>query len=307
MTVVNSVNSKVIMVIEDNCLTLNQLRDYLYENGYRVVPCKHSSEAVTLLGEIIPDLIILDIIMPEFDGYDFCRWIRTQSRLKRVPIIFLTARDSLEDKLVGLKIGADDYLTKPFAYEELLARIKVIINRMDSFYELSMRDELTDAFNRRYFNERLEEEVHRAKRNGRPFSVIILDIDSFKQINDNYGHKAGDELLIQFVRFLQSRLRKSDLIARLGGDEFVLLLPDTESEKSFLLVERLRKSLEETMFFFKQNCSGEVIRTTMSAGISCCPHHSDEASKLLHLADNALYSAKKAGRNRTRIADSLKN
>ncbi len=290
------------MIIEDNCLTLNQIADFLSERGYKVVPCKYCEEAKELLNEVLPDLIILDIIMPDMDGHDFCRWIRSNSRLKMIPIIFLTARDSIEDKITGLKIGGDDYITKPFSMDELLARIEVILQRMDSFHELSMRDELTNSFNRRYFKERLQEEIHRVKRTGRPFSIIIADIDYFKKINDAYGHCVGDFVLVQLVRFLQNHLRRTDLVARLGGEEFVLLLPDTSSGKAFLLMERIRKVLAETHFQYNDNDTVADITLTVSAGIACCPEHAEDAESLMTLADRALYSAKTAGRNTIKIS-----
>ncbi len=301
-TLTSEAGSKKIMLIEDNCLTLNQIGDFLRAQGYQVIPCQHCEEAVTLLNEVTPDLIILDIIMPDLDGYEFCGWIRAHPRLKMVPVVFLTARDRTEDKITGFKIGGDDYITKPFSMEELLARIEVILQRMDNFHELSMRDELTNAFNRRYFKERLHEEIHRVKRTGRPFSVILLDIDYFKRINDQHGHYVGDYVLIQFVSFLRNHLRRTDLVARLGGEEFVLLLPDTSSEKAFLMAERLRKSLGEATFQYNENGIIKNIRFTVSAGISCCPEHGEDAEGLLALADRALYSAKSSGRNTVKIA-----
>jgi len=293
---------KKIMIIEDNCITLNQLRDFLDEYGYRTIPCKHPLEAMDLLNEITPDLIVLDIIMPDVDGYEFCKWVRSQTRLKMIPIVFLTAKTRLEDKLEGLGIGGDDYITKPFSMEELLARIEVILKRLESFHEISMRDELTHAFNRRYFNERLGEEVHRVKRTGRPFSAVLIDIDYFKRINDNYGHYVGDSVLIQFVKLLQSSLRKSDLVVRLGGEEFILLLSDTSSGKAYLLAERLRQTLDEVTFTYNENGVCAEIRMTISAGIACCPEHGEDAEALLALADKALYSAKSSGRNAVKIA-----
>lgn len=295
---------KTIMIIEDNCLTLNQLNDFFNQQGYNVVPCKYTSEATTLLNEAAPDLIVLDIIMPEVDGYDFCKWIRSHPRLKMIPIIFLTAKDSLEDKITGLKMGGDDYITKPFSLNELMARIEVIIQRMDSFHELSMRDDLTNAFNRRYFNERIEEEICRVKRTGRPFSIVVLDIDFFKRINDQYGHHVGDYVLVQLVRFLQSQLRRTDLIARLGGEEFVLLLSDTNSGKAFLLVERLRRALEDYAFNYVNQTENFNINITFSAGVSCCPEHGEVAAVLVELADKALYNAKSSGRNKIKIVTS---
>ncbi|WP_418790451.1 diguanylate cyclase [Phosphitispora sp. TUW77] len=297
-------NAQKIMIIEDNCLTICQLRDYLGSQGYSIMACKTCNEAMALLEEITPDLIILDIIMPDVDGYEFCKWLRSHSRLKMVPIIFLTAKTSLEDKLAGFQTGGDDYITKPFAIEELLARIQAILNRVSSYHHMSMRDELTGAYNRRYLKERMEEEFYRVKRTGRPFSIVVLDIDLFKQINDSYGHYVGDSVLVEFVKFLQHRLRKSDLIARLGGDEFLILLPDTTSGKAYFLVERLRQALEGLWFYYDEDGIATESQVTISAGIACSPEHGDTAETLFNLADRALYKAKKSGGNATKIAAS---
>ncbi len=294
-----------IMVIEDNNLTRNHIKEYLSEHGYSVIPCQNSAEALEFLDKITPDLIILDVIMPGTDGYEFCRWIRSQRRLKFVPIIFLTVMTRIEDKIAGLKMGADDYITKPFSLEELLARIEVILQKTEHFHNLTMRDELTNVFNRRYFTHRLEVEIHRVKRSGQPLSVVFVDIDYFKDINDNYGHFAGDFVLVEFTRFIQSHLRKNDLTARLGGDEFILLLPDTSSDHAYVLLERLRKLLESTSFRYEQNGKRADIQFTFSAGIACCPQDGDSAEKLLELADKALYLAKSLGKNHIKTAGEI--
>ncbi len=291
-----------IMVIEDNNLTRNHIKDYLSEHGYSVIPCQNSVEALEFLDKITPDLIILDVIIPGTDGYEFCKWIRSQPRLKFVPVIFLTVMTRIEDKIAGLKIGGDDYITKPFSLEELLARIEVILQKAEHFYNLTMRDELTNVFNRRYFNERLGVEINRVRRSGQPLSVVIIDIDYFKDINDKYGHFAGDYVLVEFSRFIQNHLRKNDLTARLGGDEFILLLPDTASDRAYILIERLRKQLETKGFLYEKNGERIDIEFTFSAGVACYPEDSDSAESLLELADKALYVAKSLGKNSVKTA-----
>jgi diguanylate cyclase (GGDEF)-like protein len=295
-------SNKKIMIIDDNILTLNQVRDYFYDHGFMVIPCKSSEEAGILLVEAVPDLIILDIIMPDLDGYEFCKWIRDNKRLKHVPIVFLTARDTIDDKIAGLRIGGDDYVTKPFSMEELYIRVGNILRRMDNYHHLAMHDELTNAYNRRCLNERMEEEIYRVRRTGRPFSVVVIDVDNFKNINDGFGHPAGDFVLIEIVRFLQHHSRKTDLVARLGGEEFVLLLTDTTSGRAYLLMERLRKLLGKEVFQYNEQGTKASIRITVSSGIACCPEHNDNTEGLLALADKAMYAAKAVGRNTTKIA-----
>lgn len=295
----NRSGGKQILIVDDNPLTLERLADYLEEQGYSVHTCMGAAEAKSLLFQTVPDLIILDIILPEEDGYQLCRWIRQEPRLKYIPIIFVTAKTSLDDKLIGLRSGGDDYITKPFALEEIAARIEVILQRMQVFHDLSMRDDLTGAYNRRYFNERIEEEINRATRNNRPFSIAVIDIDFFKKINDTYGHQVGDYILIEMVKFLQARLRKSDFLARLGGEEFVLLLPDTAGSNALALMERLRMLLMETIFPYRDLVTGDFVdlKITASAGIATFPADADSGVILQELADKALYEAKSSGRN----------
>lgn len=290
---------KNILIVDDNPLTLQRLAGILEGRGYSVTTCLGAAEAKNLLFQTSPDLIILDIILPEEDGYQLCRWIRQEPRLRYIPIIFVTAKTELNDKITGLKSGGDDYITKPFAPEEIIARIEVILQRMQVFHDLSMRDELTGAYNRRYFNEKLEEELNRCGRNNRSFSIAVMDIDFFKKINDTYGHQVGDFILVQLVRFIQARLRKSDFVARLGGEEFILLLPETPGLNAFSLMERLRLQLMETVFPYHDPVSRDCtdIGITVSAGISTFPDDADNGTALLELADKALYAAKSKGRN----------
>ena len=297
--VLNQANGKHILIVDDNPLTLHRLGSFLKQQGYHITACKEPSETKDVLSVMMPDLIILDIILPEEDGYQLCKWIRQEPRLRYIPIIFVTARTDLCDKITGLKAGGDDYITKPFAPEEIAARIEVILQRMQVFHELSMRDDLTGTYNRRFFNERLSEEINRSGRNKRPFSIAVIDIDLFKNINDTYGHQVGDFILIQLVRFLQERLRRSDLVARLGGEEFVLLLPETTGNNAWLLTERLRQQLSETYFPYYEQVSRTYIdlQITVSAGIATFPDDTGSADALMELADKALYTAKAGGRN----------
>ncbi|KNZ70670.1 response regulator receiver modulated diguanylate cyclase [Thermincola ferriacetica] len=289
-----------ILIVEDNPLTANQLKSFLETVGYKVSLCLNAEQARNFLTEETPDLIILDIILPDTDGYELCRWIREETRLRLIPIIFVSAKDGLDDKVLGLQAGGDDYITKPFAMEELLARIEVILQRMRVFHELSMRDELTGSYNRRYFNERLTEEVHRVKRYGRPLTVAMIDIDHFKQVNDTYGHQVGDFVLTKLVEFLQNNLRKSDLVARFGGEEFVVLLTEIDADSAERLMERIRSALENATFIYNREPLFEKIsvKITVSIGLASCPKDATDPERIISLADEALYIAKNTGRNR---------
>ncbi len=290
---------KQILIVDDNPLTLHRVAGFLEIRGYSVMICKDAVGAKNILFQTTPDLIILDIILPGEDGYQLCRWIRQEPRLRYIPIVFVTAKDELHDKIAGLQSGGDDYITKPFALEEIAVRIEVILQRMQVFHDLSMRDDLTGCYNRRYFNERLEEEINRSGRNNRPFSIAIMDIDFFKKTNDTYGHQVGDFVLVQLVRFMHYRLRKSDFLARLGGEEFVLLLPETSGENAFALLERLRQQLMEAIFPYHDPVLDDYIdiQITVSTGIATYPSDAGSGIVLFELADKALYTAKSTGRN----------
>ncbi len=289
-----------ILIVEDNMLTTTQLKAFFEGEGFVVTICQNASETKAFLEMAVPDLIILDIILPEMDGYELCRQIRNEARLRLIPIIFLSAKTEIDDKILGLQAGGDDYLTKPFAPTELLARVEVILHRMHVFHEMSMRDELTGAYNRRYFNERLGEELHRARRNSRNITVAMIDIDHFKKVNDNYGHQVGDFVLQKLVGFLKNNLRRSDLVARFGGEEFVVLLTEIEPTTAELLFDRIRLALEsETFVYTNEPLYKELaLKITVSIGIATFPGDAKEVDNLVMLADSALYQAKNSGRNR---------
>lgn len=293
----DSANSqgKKILVLDDDPTITELVRKNLEEKGYNVTVCRDYANAEEKMSTFQPDLIVLDIIFPDGDGIEFCRKIRSDPHWQIVPIIFLTVKSKLQDKLAGFATGADDYLCKPFNVEELAARIQAILDRVETFQELVLQDELTHVYNRRYLQRRLSEEIARVNRINGCFSIAIFDIDNFKKINDTYGHSAGDEVLQELVELLINNLRESDIICRFGGDEFVIILTDTDRDEAYAVMERLRCAVSAQPLNLKR--SALKIPISISIGVAGVPENGNTAEELLRAADSALYKAKEAGRD----------
>ncbi|HKK02253.1 MAG TPA: diguanylate cyclase [Desulfuromonadales bacterium] len=262
----------------------------------------NGNEAFKMLLDASVDVIICDLEMPELDGLKFLKLISTREELRNIPVVVVTVNDDLETKIKGLEYGASDYVTKPFNPEELVARVKVqhkikslqdhLKKNNELLLNLSNIDPLTQLFNRRYFLETLEKELMRSSRANTSFSLLMLDIDHFKQINDTYGHQAGDRALEEVAKLLRQHLRQYDIAARFGGDEFALVLPHTKLPQALDVAERLRAAVETLSF-------PDGLRMTASLGAACFPETNITAiDELIREADVALYNAKRAGRNR---------
>jgi len=256
------------------------------------------------------DIILCDLEMPRIDGFKFLSMLKSRPDLQNTPVIMLTGRDDRDLMIRGLEQGASDYITKPFDTEELVARVKVhlkIKNLQDDLkrtnellLELSNTDHLTGLFNRRYLMEALGKEVQRSLRKGANLSLIILDIDQFKQVNDRYGHLQGDIVLQKVALLLQKELRAYDTAARYGGEEFIAVLPDAALEDAVFVANRVRTSVLTTNF------SGELsqLSLTVSLGVArFSPLGCTTVDSFIKLADDALYRAKANGRNRVEAAE----
>jgi two-component system cell cycle response regulator len=256
------------------------------------------------------DIILCDLEMPRIDGFKFLSMMKSRPDLQDTPVIMLTGREDRELKIKGLEQGASDYITKPFDVEELVARVKVhlkIKNLQDDLkrtnellLELSNTDHLTGLFNRRYLMDALDKEVQRSLRKGGNLSLMILDIDHFKQVNDQYGHLQGDIVLQKVAVQLQKELRAYDTAARYGGEEFIAVLPDATLEEAVFVANRVRTSLQTTKF------SGELshLSLTVSIGVAMfSKQNCTTTDGFIKLADDALYRAKANGRNRVEAAE----
>lgn len=290
---------KKIMIVDDDPAVTELLEEKLKLNGFVVVICHDTYGAEQLLPVEQPDLIVLDIMFPSGDGIEFCRRIRSNSQWAIVPVIFLTVKSELQDKLAGFSTGADDYLCKPFKVEELVARIQAILNRIADCQELMLRDELTKVYNRRYLQMCLAKEIARARQMKSCFSLAIIDLDFFKDVNDRYGHLAGDEVLQYLGDQLVANLRATDVVCRYGGDEFVVVMPETKRTKAYKILERLRQSTAAKPLRLSR--PPLEIPLTLSIGAVSLMQIETTGEELLKAADSALYRAKKAGRNNVRF------
>ena len=256
------------------------------------------------------DLILCDLEMPRIDGFKFLTMIKARPEAVNVPVIILTGMDDRERKLKGLEQGASDYITKPFDREELVARVKVHLKikklqdelkrSNELLLDLSNTDHLTGLYNRRYMVEALDKEVQRSVRKGGTLSLILLDIDHFKQVNDRFGHLQGDVVLQRVALTMKKELRTYDVAARYGGEEFVAILPDSALQESVLAAERIRLAVQSTTF------DGPLAPLCLTASLGVAfftGEHSVTVDGFIKQADDALYRAKANGRNRVECCD----
>jgi diguanylate cyclase (GGDEF)-like protein len=289
----------LILIVDDNTTHSTLCERLLAKNGYETSVCASGEEALEFLGKNTPDLILLDIVMPGIDGYEFCDQLKRTQRLKDTPVIFLSAMNDEASIINGFKCGGVDYITRPFRSQELIARTRTHVElkkAKEKLLRMAVTDELTGLFNRRYFMSRLNQEFERVKRYESIFTLIMLDIDYFKRVNDIYGHLAGDSVLRNCAEIMKTSLRLSDTLGRIGGEEFSILLPEAEIGYGIEIAERLRKKIGRSNLEFE----GKKLRVTVSAGISDSDSNDLTVDAVLNRADMALYEAKEAGRNRVK-------
>lgn len=290
-----------ILIVDDTITNIQLLAGFL-DDEYVIKAATNGKKALDIVKEDEkPDLILLDIMMPDMDGYEVCKQLKDDSDTLDIPVIFISAKDQVDDQVMGFNIGAVDYIIKPFEPVLVKARIKTHINlklKTQMLEKLAMIDGLTGISNRRRFDETLKNECSRSMRNNRAVALIMIDIDHFKAYNDGYGHGAGDECLIQVADVLQSTLsRKSDFIARYGGEEFVVILPEADVEDAKSVAEKLRENVEKLNL--EHQYSQVDKHVTISLGVaSITPKSDEECLKILKLADEQLYKAKESGRNK---------
>ena len=300
-----------VLVAEDETVSRRLLERMLQTAGYDVTVARNGHEALALFEARFHPIVLTDWVMPEMDGLELCRAVRARLNEEGyVYLVLLTAKDGKEDIIRGLEAGADDYLTKPFHRAELIARLKTgerILRLERSLKEanerirlLTITDALTGCYNRKYLDEMLPGEIERAYRYGRPISIILCDLDHFKDLNDVYGHQAGDSVLRQFVRRAKAGLRsRIDWVARYGGEEFLIVLPETPLDAGLAVGERLCGQLAETPVELHD---GQGVKVTASFGVTACEPGAGEETPsyeaVLRCADERLYTAKRAGRAR---------
>jgi two-component system chemotaxis response regulator CheY len=296
-----------VLIAEDDALLRQMLQVQLEMAGHDLVFASDGREAWELLQREAIRMIVVDWMMPEVDGPELIRRIRDAGWPGYTYIILLTAKSGREDVVAGLRAGADDYVTKPFSFDELLARMGVgarilaLEGRLNESLAreeaLATRDSLTGLPNRRALSDHARIELSRAARARTTVGLILMDLDHFKRINDQYGHAAGDEALRRVAEVLQRNKRDYDFTGRWGGEEFLVLLPSTSLEQSAIVAERVRKSVEAMRLDLG---GGGSVELRASLGVVCAPPVTPpvDFDDLLRQADGALYRAKADGRNR---------
>lgn len=279
-----------IIITDDNEEILDLLGDILVKDGYEVVRATNGKEALEKVEEVFPNLIMLDITMPGMTGLEVKAHLNENSSTARIPVIFLTGKDTPEDKIEGLSLGVDDYITKPFHVRELLARVGSVLNRRKFYEEISMTDGLTGLRNVHFFNEQLSIFFSMAKRYKRDFSLAVIDVDDFKSINDTHGHMVGDFVLKKLAGILKKTLRKSDIITRYGGDEFTVILPEINEEQARRAMERVKEGIDGQKFPIED--TGKKISFSISAGIAAYNEDVGNKTRLFEAADADMYKDK---------------
>ncbi len=282
-----------VLLIDDSPQIHTLVRARLAGEPITVHSAQSSSEGLAMVKELMPDLILLDVDMPDPDGFEVCRRLKADSATHGIPVVFLTGASSPDERIFGLELGAVDYVTKPFNPAELRARVRASLRTkylMDLLAKRAQIDGLTGLWNRTHFEERLKQEQSLSSRTGHSLSCIMADVDHFKSINDTYGHPFGDEALRGIAGVLSDVGRTEDIICRLGGEEFVILCPNTPITGAARMAERCREAILNMSLMHQ----GKPVRVTCSFGVAeqgCEP-------SMIDAADKALYEAKREGRDR---------
>ncbi|MFH1092862.1 MAG: diguanylate cyclase [Candidatus Omnitrophota bacterium] len=289
-----------VLVVEDDHNDLELLTQKLKNEPYELFIAETGGKALNVLEEEEIDLVILDILLPDIDGFEICRRIRKHEKYAHVPVLFHTTVRTIDEKLIGLEMGASDFLNKTADERELLLRIRNLLHAkkaIDTLVKCSVLDALTNIYNKLYFQHRIEDEIQRSTRYKREFCCAIVDIDNFRQINDRLGYITGDRILKKFAEMLDGNIRGADILCRWGGDKFGWLLPETAVDDSYLAVERLRHFIITSEFGSKE----EEISLTVSCGVSSFSNAQGGVKEIFYQAGVALKKAKSEGRNQTRV------
>jgi diguanylate cyclase (GGDEF)-like protein len=294
----------LILMVDDVSQNLQVLGSVLNRAGYGTTSAVNGQKALEQVESTMPDLILLDLMMPDMNGLDVCEMLHSHPHTKDIPIIMLTASSESRHLVSAFQSGAVDYITKPYRVPELLARVKTHLQlkkyreqlqkALSEMEQLVITDALTGIPNRRHLFEFAAKQLHQAKLYQRPLSLLMLDVDHFKKINDNYGHAVGDEVLKLVANNLTRTLRQEDCLSRFGGEEFVAILPDTDIEEAIVIGERVRLNLAESGIL----AQNQRFNITITVGISALKPNDQNIDDLLKRSDDAFLEAKRSGRNR---------
>ena len=289
-----------VLVADDDAINRDVLCELL-QPEYTVLLAKNGAQALERAARHVPDLVLLDVMMPDMSGYEVLRRLRAAPATEHVSVIFISGLDRPEDEAAGLKMGASDYIAKPFNATVVLARVALhlqLVRQRRMLEHLANVDGLTELANRRRFDEVYALEWQRARRTGEPLSLALLDIDCFKQFNDLYGHPAGDRALRAVARAAGSHMRRpADLAARYGGEELVLLMPGTDGGQARHVADTIREAVALLAIAHAGSRAAPYV-TASIGGATCEPAGGETASALFEAADAHLYQAKQAGRDR---------
>jgi diguanylate cyclase (GGDEF)-like protein len=282
-----------VLVVDDDPAFVAVVAQVLEREGILVRSAADATRLVELLDEVHPDLILLDAVLPHVSGWDAIRIVRTTPEHRDVPILFLTGRSDLVSRVAAFEAGADDYLGKPLVAEELLARVRVRLDRRRLMREMTERDPLTRCLSRSALLGALASRLSEARRHARPVAVALCDVDRFKRVNDCYGHLVGDHVLMALGRLLNARFRLEDLRARWGGEEFVIVFPGETAQTAAAVLSRVLDEFRTLPFRGEQ---GERFFVTFSAGVASFPADGATVDALIRNADSRMYEAKRTGR-----------
>jgi len=300
-----------ILIVDDLPANIKLLHSFLSPN-YDITVANSGQQAITLVENFKPDLILLDVMMPEMNGFETCRLIKNNDKNFYIPIILVTALNEVEDKIKGIEAGADDFITKPVNKHELLSRVKSLLrikslhdelqekivqleDAKETLRELAIKDGLTNLFNHRYFKDSIQNEIERAKRNQTQFSLIMFDIDFFKNYNDTNGHLAGDDVLRIIADLVRKNIRSIDVAARYGGEEFALIFPETDKTAAKIVANKIKNLIDGYKFYNETSQPNGKI--SISVGVATYPLNGSKMEELIDCADRRLYIAKAKGKN----------
>ncbi len=297
-----------ILLVDDHTRSAARITDTL--SAEQIVDVEpNPQKALMMLPDGGYDLLMVSLSLESMDGLRLCSQVRSLDRTRHLPVLMITEPGDEARLLRGLDMGINDYLVRPIDKYEMLARVRTQIkrkryadhlkHRLEESVEMAITDPLTGLHNRRYMESHLRTLVDEAE-GGKPLSLLVVDIDYFKSVNDTYGHAAGDKVLKEFAARMRKNIRGIDLACRLGGEEFVVVMPDTDLAKAYLVAERLRQCIAGVPFLV--NDDGQALRVTASVGVATLERSDDTPETILKRADQALYCAKRDGRNRV-VAD----
>ncbi len=295
----------VILIVDDTDTNLHLLESLLIKEGYKVLAASSAIQALEIVKETVPDLLLLDVAMPGIDGFTLCRKVKGAPRLRDVPIIFITARSEEADIVAGFEAGGNDYITKPFTIPELKVRVKTqlalrqvheeLLKSVEMYHTLAIHDDLTGLYNTRYLYQDLALEIETCRETGSSLSLVFMDIDNFKYVVDNNGHLQGSQAIAEVAATIKELISDPAYAVSYGGDEFVVVLPATPKKKALEKAENIRATIAATPYLVNQP---QATHLTVSCGVATFPTDGNSIDEILGLADRSLFAIKASGKNR---------